>query len=127
MKKYNISAVYFYKNSFDTQLSKLAQGGCTLVFYGVNHYVSILDISPDKTKVLVSNSYGNYSLGGGKIPNGWVSVSLMKNRFSSDSFGGLVVTLDYTLSSATKTKVNYLYNNFGSNWIRQNINEELNT
>ena len=127
MKKYNISAVYFYKNSFDTQLSKVAQGGCTLVFYGVNHYVSILDISPDKTKVLVSNSYGNYSLGGGKIPNGWVSVSLMKNRFSSDSFGGLVVTLDYTLSSATKTKVNYLYNNFGSNWIRQNINEELNT
>ena len=127
MKKYNISAVYFYKNSFDTQLSKLAQGGCTLVFYGVNHYVSILDISPDKTKVLVSNSYGNYSMGGGKIPNGWVSVSLMKNRFSSDSFGGLVVTLDYTLSSATKTKVNYLYNNFGSNWIRQNINEELNT
>jgi len=127
MKKYNISAVYFYKNSFDTQLSKLAQGGCTLVFYGVNHYVSILDISPDKTKVLVSNSYGNYSLGGGKIPNGLVSVSLMKNRFSSDSFGGLVVTLDYTLSSATKTMVNYLYNNFGSNWIRQNINEELNT
>ena len=127
MKKYNISAEYFYKNSFDAKLSKLAQGGCTLVFYGVNHYVSILDISPDKTKVLVSNSYGDYSMGGGKIPNGWVSVSYMKSRFSSDSFGGLVVTLDYSLSSSTKTKVNYLYNNFGSNWTRQNINEELNT
>ena len=127
MPNYNITATYFYKSGFNTQLDKLAQGGCALVFYGVNHYVSIIDISPDKTKVLVSNSYGNYNMGGGKIPNGWVSVSYMKSRFSSDSFGGLVLTLNYKISSTTKTQVNNLYNSFGTKWIRKNTSEELNT
>lgn len=126
LKKHNMTAVYYYKNTFDKALEKVANGGYTFVFYGVNHYVSIIDVSKDKSKVLVSNSYGNYSLGGGKIPNGWVSVSLMKNRFSSDSFAGLLISLQYSLSSTTKTRVNNLYNNFGSTWIRQNTNEELN-
>lgn len=126
MKKHNMTAEYIYKNTFNSALDKLSKGGCSIVFYGVNHYVSIIDISKDKTKVLVSNSYGNYSLGGGKIPNGWVSVSLMKQKFSKDSFAGLLIQLDYSLSSSTKTRVNNLYNNFGTNWNRQNTNEELN-
>lgn len=126
MKSHNMHAEYYYKSNFDSALSKVAGGGYAFIFYGVNHYVSILDVSKDKSKVLVSNSYGDYSMGGGKIPNGWVSVSFMKNRFSSDSFAGLLVSLSYSLSSDTKTRVNNLYNNFGSNWIRQNTNEELN-
>ncbi|WP_323735722.1 Ig-like domain repeat protein [Methanosphaera sp. ISO3-F5] len=126
MRKHNMKAVYYYKNNFDSALTKVANGGYTFIFYGVNHYVSILDVSKDKSKVLVSNSYGNYDMGGGKIPNGWVTLSYMKSRFSSDSFAGLLVSLDYSLSSSTKTIVNNLYNNFGSNWNRQNTNEELN-
>jgi len=126
LKKHNMTAEYIYKNTFDSALTKLSNGGCTIVFYGVNHYVSIIDISKDKTKVLVSNSYGNYSLGGGKIPNGWVNVSLMKKRFAKDSFAGLLVKLNYSLSSSTKTNVNNLYNNFGSAWSRKNTKEELN-
>lgn len=126
MKLHNMTAEYYYKSNFESALSKVAGGGYTFIFYGVNHYVSIIDVSKDKSKVLVSNSYGNYSMGGGKIPNGWVSVSYMKNRFSTDSFAGLLVSLHYSLSSDTKTKVNNLYNNFGTNWIRQNTNEELN-
>ena len=126
LKKHNMVGVYFYQNSFDKALNQLAEGGCSLIFYGVKHYVSIIDISRDKTKVLVSNSYGNYALGGGKIPNGWVPVSIMKKRFSSDSFGGLIVKLNYSLSSNTKNTVNNIYNNFGSGWTRKNTNEELN-
>lgn len=126
MKKHNMTAEYIYKNTFDSALDKLSNGGCSIVFYGVNHYVSIIDINKDKTKVLVSNSYGNYSLGGGKIPNGWVSVSLMKQRFAKDSFAGLMIKLNYSLSSATKNRVNNLYNNFGTTWTRKNTNEELN-
>jgi len=126
LKKHNMTAEYIYKNTFDSALTNLSNGGCTIVFYGVNHYVSIIDISKDKTKVLVSNSYGNYSLGGGKIPNGWVNVSLMKKRFAKDSFAGLLVKLNYSLSSSTKTNVNNLYNNFGSAWSRKNTKEELN-
>ena len=126
LKKHNMVGVNFYKNSFNNALNQLAGGGCSLIFYGEKHYVSIIDISKDKTKVLVSNSYGNYALGGGKIPNGWVPVSLMKKRFSSDSFGGLIVKLKYSLSSNTKNTVNNIYNNFGSGWTRKNTNEELN-
>lgn len=125
MKKYNMTATYYYQSSFDSALNQLAKGGCSLVFYGVNHYVSIIDINKDKTKVLVSNSYGNYSMGGGKIPNGWVNISFMKKRFSSDSFAGLIVKLNYSLSSTTKNNVNMLYNNFVPKWNRQNENEEL--
>lgn len=126
LNNHNMTAVYYYKNTFENALDKVASGGYTFIFYGVNHYVSIIDVSKDKTKVLVSNSYGNYSLGGGKIPNGWVSVSTMKNKFSSDSFAGLLVSLKYSLSSSTKTSVNNYYNNFGTKWVRQNTNEELN-
>ncbi|RAP50729.1 MAG: hypothetical protein BZ136_00765 [Methanosphaera sp. rholeuAM74] len=124
MNKYNITAKYYYKSSFNDALNQLSQGGCSLVFYGVNHYVSIIDISKDKSKVLVSNSYIRKNGGdGGDIPHGWVSVSLMKKRFSSDSFAGLVFKLKYNLTSTTKNSVNNLYNNFGTKWVRQNVNE----
>ena len=126
MKKYNITAKYYYKSSFNDALNQLSQGGCSLVFYGVNHYVSIIDISKDKTKVLVSNSYIRKNGGdGGDIPHGWVNVSLMKKRFSSESFAGLVFKLNYNLPSTTKNKVNNIYNNFGTKWVRQNVNESI--
>lgn len=127
VKQYNMTAEYFYKGTFTSTLNKLANGECALVFYTTNHYVSIIDINKDKTKVLISNSYGNYSLGGGKIPNGWLDVSFMRNKFvKNDNFGGLIIKLNYNLSAATQTRINNFYNNFVTGWERKNMNEELN-
>ena len=49
----------------------------------------------------------------------------MKTKFSKDSFAGLLISLDYSLSASTKNSVNKLYNNMGAGYARKNTSEEL--
>ena len=120
LKQNNFTCIYFYKDSFDIGLSELKKGGCALIFHAQHHYISILDISPDKKKVLVSNSYGSY----GGIPTKWISVSYMKSKFGvwDDS---LVIKLNYTLSDSTKNRVNCFYNSMGANWHRTGTKSKI--
>ena len=120
LKQNNFTCIYFYKDSFDIGLSELKKGGCALIFHAQHHYISILDISPDKKKVLVSNSYGSY----GGIPTKWISVSYMKSKFGvwDDS---LVIKLNYTLSDSTKNRVNCFYNSMGTNWHRTGTKSKI--
>lgn len=120
LKKNNFTCTYFYGDSFSIGLSELKKGGCALVFHAQNHYVSILDISPNGKKVLVSNSYGSYD----NIPTKWVSVSYMKKKFG-DYDTSLVVRLNYTLSESKKSSVNCFYNSMGTKWNRHGPNSQI--
>lgn len=117
----NFNCTYFYKNSFDTALKELKKGDCALIFHTKNHYVSILDISDNGKYVLVSNSYGQFY----NIPSKWLSVSYMKTRFVPVYDDGLIVKLNYNLSNATQSEVNYFYNNMGTNWHRHNTAQTM--
>ena len=88
--------------------------------YAYNHYVSILDISKDGKKVLVSNSYGTYD----NIPTGWVKVSYMKKKFSNIG-ESLIVKLNYKLSDSTKNKINNYYSNMGKNWVAKDTHQSI--
>ncbi len=120
LDKNNFKCTFFYKASFDKALEELKIGGCALVFHTKNHYVSILDISNDGKKVLVSNSYGSYY----NIPTKWLTVKYMKTRFYvwEDS---LIVRLNYQLSNSTKDDVNCFYNSMGTNWARHNTQQSI--
>lgn len=112
---------YYY--DVDTGVKQLSKGGVALIAFLPNHYVSILDVSPDGKKILVSNSYGAYDVGGdSRIPTGWVSVSYFKSKFAGV---GLVVKLNYNLGAGKKAKLNNFYTSMGANWIRQNVNERI--
>lgn len=117
----NFNCTYFYKNSFDTALKELKIGGCALIFHTKNHYVTILDISKDGKKVLVSNSYKSYY----NIPTKWLTVSYMKTRFIKNHDDGLIVRLNYSLSNSTKNQVDCFYKSMGTNWSRQNTHANL--
>lgn len=120
----NMTCKYFYKSSWQTALNELAKGGCALVFHTWSHYISIIDISPDKTKVLVSNPSGTYNEGSHGIPTKWVSVDyLYKYGFNNYDTSSLIVKLDYSLSQSTINQVNNFYNSMGGKWSRTNINE----
>ena len=89
---------YYY--SVDSGVRQLAKGGVALVAFLPNHYVSVIDVSKDGKKILVSNSYGEYDVGGNsRIPTGWVSLSKFKAKFAGV---GLVVKLNYNLSQKVK-------------------------
>ena len=120
LEKNNFICTYFYKKSFDDALNELKIGGCALIFHTKNHYVSILDISKDGKKVLVSNSYGSYY----NIPTKWLSVSYMKTRFYKweDS---LIVRLNYDMSKSKMNSVNCFYNSMGTDWARHNTGENI--
>ena len=118
--KNNFKATFFYKANFDKALNELKKGGTALVFHAKKHFVSILDISNNGKKVLVSNSYGNYD----KIPTKWLTVKYMKTRFDKID-DGLVVKLNYKLSSATKNIVNNYYNSFGAKWIKHDTHQSI--
>ena len=80
-------------------------------------------MSKDGKKILVSNSYGAYDVGGdSRIPTGWVSLSKFKAKFAGV---GLVVKLNYKLSKDVKTEINNYYQSMGPNWARQNTNERI--
>ena len=106
--------------SFGDALDELKKGGAALIFHAERHYVTILDISGDGKKVLVSNSYGSYD----NIPSKWIKVSYMKNKFSVWE-ESVIVRLGYNLSSSTKDSINCFYNSMGTNWHRHNTNQKM--
>ena len=120
MKKNNMVATYFYKASFNKALNELKNGGAALVFHAKNHYVSILDISSNGKKVLVSNSYGSYD----NIPTKWVKVSYLKKKFSHWE-ESLIIKLNYKLSDSTITSINNYFNSMGKNWVAQNTHHSI--
>lgn len=121
----NMYAQFYYKSNFDYALNELSKGGCALVFHTWGHYVAILDISKDKKQVLVSNPSGSYNYGSHGIPTKWVSVSYMKKCFNNYDTSGLIVRLNYKLSTYTKNQVNLYYNNFIGGWMRSNTKERI--
>ncbi|MDO5860176.1 cysteine peptidase family C39 domain-containing protein [Methanobrevibacter sp.] len=124
LEKYNMKCSYFYKSSWTTALNALKKGGCALVFHTWYHYVCILDISKDGKKVLVGNPSGDYNTGSHAIPTKWLTVNYMYNRFNNYDTSSLIVKLKYSLSAATKTKINKFYSNMGK-WTRSNTNERI--
>ena len=120
LAKHNFTCTYFYRNSFSIALNELKKGGCAVVFHAQNHYVSILDISKDGKKVLVSNSYGSYD----GIPTKWLSVGYMNKKFGhfDDS---IVIRLNYTLSESKKNSINCFYNSMGTNWYRHGPHSKI--
>ena len=121
LSKNNYKCEYFYKNSFNYALKELKKGGCAIIFHTKHHYVSILDISKDGTKVLVSNSLRDYY----NIPTKWLTVKYMKTRFIKNKDDCLLVKLNYSLSNPTKEKINCFYNSMGTNWKRQNTHATI--
>ncbi len=85
--------------------------------------MSIIDISNNGKKILVSNSYGKYNVGGdSKVPTDWVSVKYFKSKFAGV---GLVVKLKYKLSKNKKAEMKNFYKSMGSKWPRQNVYERI--
>lgn len=112
---------YFYYMS--EAVNALNKGGTAVIAFLHNHYVAVLDVSPDGKKILVSNSYGDYDVGGNnRVPTDWVSLSYFNTKFEGI---GLIVKLNYKLSDSKKTELNYLYSNLGANWNDQNLNERI--
>ena len=121
LQKNNFICKYFYKSTFKNALNELKNGGAALIFHANYHYVSILDISSDGKKVLVSNSYGTYD----GIPTKWVSVGFMKKKFSPKWDESLIVKLNYDLSDSTKNSVNSYYHSFGTNWHKHSTSQKI--
>ena len=121
LQKNNFICKYFYKSTFKNALDELKNGGAALIFHANYHYVSILDISSDGKKVLVSNSYGTYD----GIPTKWVSVGFMKKKFSPKWDESLIVKLNYDLSDSTKNSVNSYYHSFGTNWHKHSTSQKI--
>ena len=121
LAKNNFHATYFYKSSFSDALNELKNGGCALIFHANKHYVSILDISKNGKKVLVSNSYGSYD----GIPTKWVKVSFMKKKFSPKWTESLLVKLNYKLSDSAKNGIDNYYSSMGKNWIAKSTNSGI--
>ncbi|MEE1149371.1 MAG: Ig-like domain-containing protein [Methanobrevibacter sp.] len=120
LKKNNFVATYFYNSSFGKALNEVKKGGAALIFHAYNHYVSILDISKNGKKVLVSNSYGTYD----NIPTGWVKVSYMKKKFSNID-ESLIVKLNYKLSDSMINSISCYYTSMGKNWVAQNTHQSI--
>jgi len=117
----NFKSSYFY--SMRTAIKQLAKGGCAVIAYLPNHYVSVIDVSKDGKKILVSNSYGKYDVGGDtRIPTGWVSLTKFNKKFKGV---GLIVKPNYKLSKTLKTKINCFYKSMGMKYALQNTNERI--
>ena len=122
LEKNKCSAYYFYGgSSFDNAIKQLKKGSA-LIAYLPNHYVAVIDVSPDGKKVLVSNSYGSYNGGSKGIPTNWVSVKKLKSTFAGV---GLVVKPKYDLSKSVKREVKKTFLSMGGEWKRQNVNERI--
>lgn len=112
---------YFYDDSIDRAMKEL-KSGAAIIAYLPNHYVTVIDISPDGKKILVSNSYGSYNVGSKNVPTNWVSLKYFKSKFAGI---GLVVKLNYKLSDSTKTQIQNYYNSMGTKWTAQNVHERI--
>ena len=114
------SSYYYY---VDDGIKQLKKGGAALIAFLPNHYVSIIDVSKNGKKVLVSNSYGKYNVGGdSRVPTKWVSLKYFKSKFAGV---GLVVKLNYKLSKKDKKQVSNYYSSMGTKWVRQNTKERI--
>lgn len=112
---------YYFDGKTINDAVKQTKKGYALVAFLSRHYVAVIDVSPDGKKILVSNSYGDYDVGGlNKVPTGWVSLSYFKTKFGNT---GLVVKSDYKLSKKTERQVKCFYLSMGVKWQRQNTNE----
>ena len=112
-----------YYHSVNAGVNQLKKGGCALIAYLPNHYVAVIDVSKDGKKILVSNSYGKYDVGGdSRVPTKWVSVKYFKTKFRGV---GLVVKLNYKLTKNDKKTVKNFYNSMGTKYQRQNTNERI--
>ena len=122
LEQNHFKAYYFDENTIDSALEELKNGGALVAFLNF-HYVSVIDVSPDGKKILVSNSYGAYNVGGmNKVPTGWVSLKYFKTKFGNT---GLVVKNDYKLSQGTQNQINNFYSSMGTDWHRQNTKEKI--
>ena len=121
LDNHNFNTTYFHRYSFDTALNELKKGGCALIFHAKNHCVSIIDISSNGKKVLVSNSYHSLD----RIPTKWVKVSYMKGRFSHVWDESLIVRLNYKLSDSTINSVNSYYASMGKNWYAKDTHQTI--
>lgn len=123
LEHHKFKTYYYYSNSINSAVNQLKKGGAALIAFLPNHYVAVIDASHDGKKILVSNSYGAYNVGGdSRVPTAWVSLKYFKSKFAGI---GLVVKLNYKLSSKTKTQMKNIYTSMGPNWIRQNTNERI--
>ena len=121
LEKNHCSVKYFYGDSFNKAMKKLKKG-CALIAFLPNHYISIIDVSPNGKKVLVSNSYGSYNVGCRHVPTNWVSVKKLKSKFAGV---GLVVKPKYKLSKNVKKELKNYYSSMGGKWNRQNVHERI--
>lgn len=113
----------YYYTSVDVAVKHLAKGGVSLIAFLPKHYVSVIDVSRDGKKILVSNSYGKYDVGGdSRVPTDWVSVKYFKSKFAGT---GLIVKLNYKLSKNKKKQLSHFYSNMGGKWNRKNVNERI--
>ncbi|MDO5825335.1 MAG: hypothetical protein Q4Q22_03055 [Methanosphaera sp.] len=122
---HNMTATFYYNTTFDNALNELAKGGCALIFHTWSHFVAIIDISKDKTKVLVANPSGTYNEGSHGMPTNWLTVSYVKTCFNNYDTSGLILKLNYNLTSTTKNQVNNMYSNFGVKYIRSDTSERI--
>ena len=121
LEKNKFKASYFY--SMSKGIKELRKGGAALIAYLPNHYVCVFDVSKDGKQILVSNSYGAYDVGGdSRIPTGWVTLKKFNAKFRGI---GLVVKLNYKLSTSVKTQTKNYYSSMGTNWVQQNTNERI--
>lgn len=116
------SAQYFYYgSSYDNAVKQLKKGAALIVFLP-NHYVSVIDVSKDGKKVLVSNSYGSYDVGCRNVPTDWVSLKYFKSKYGGV---GLIVKNSFKISNKDKKQINHYYKSMGGKWNRQNVNERI--
>ena len=112
---------YFYDDSIDRAMKEL-KSGAAIIAYLPNHYVTVVDISPDGKKILVSNSYGSYNVGSKNVPTNWVSLKYFKSKFAGI---GLVVKLDYDLTKSQEAQIKNYYHSMGTKWKAQNTHERI--
>lgn len=124
-KKHNMTATYYYNTTYNTALNELAKGGCALIFHTWSHYVAIIDISSDKSKVLVVNPSGTYNEGSHGMPTNWLTVDYVHSCFNNYDTSSLIIKLNYNLTSTTKTQINNMYNNFGAKYLRGDTSERV--
>ena len=124
LESFNMKCTYYYKSSFKMALNELKKGGCALIFHTWGHYVAILDISKDGSKVLVGNPSGDYDHGSHDIPTNWLTVDYMYSVFNDYDTSGLIVRLGYSLSKSTVKQLNMFYNNMGT-YDNHNTNERI--
>ena len=122
LEKHNFKTYYYYGGTSFNNAMKELKKGAALICYLPNHYVTIVDISSNGKKVLVSNSYGSYNVGSKNVPTNWVTIKYLKSKFAGI---GLVVKLNYKLDDAQKQEVANYYNSMGTKWTAHNVHERI--